>query len=269
VDLTCSSSRSFRRVVACTCLTLLLLPITGRAFERHPANVPPGDEIEILDPNADPLGRPAVELKQNVNGRLEVVIPPVVLVHKYYYTGDRSFQAQLLPGGPTIIVCSHPRTGERCYIETNMMPGAPRVTYKGHEIVYDFGEHGMTIDFPAFGSPKVCYRSGLPVYRKVGNLIHADQIKEHAATLKQQAKIVHSKSCACVAEFAIDSHQLVDDALLPVKQIIRYVPMASTWFDPDREQVQAEKIANHKRAKEAERFQKQGVLDQLTVPTVR
>jgi hypothetical protein len=61
----------------------------------------------------------------------------------------------------------------------------------------------------------------------------------------------------------------VDDALLPIKQALRYVPMASTWFDPDRQQVQVQKIAEHKRAKEAQRFQKQAVLDQMSIPTVR
>jgi hypothetical protein len=127
----------------------------------------------------------------------------------------------------------------------------------------------MTLEFPIVGQPKVCYRSGLSVYKKVGNLVHAEQFREHAATLKQQAKIVHAESVACVKEFAIDTEALVDDVFLPVQQLFRYVPMVSTWFDPDRDQVRAEKIAEHKRTKEAERFQKQAVFDQLSIPTLR
>ena len=138
--------------------TLVLVALTwgyncqsADAKHRRAANVPPTMEIEVLDPNADPLGRPAVELNRDDCGNLIVDIPPVVLVHRYYYTGDRSFQAQLLPGGPSIVVVNHPKTGARCYIDVQMMPGAPRVTYTGHAIEYDYGEHGITIHFGLFG----------------------------------------------------------------------------------------------------------------------
>ena len=31
-----------------------------------------------------------------------------------------------LEGGATIVVVNHPKTGERCYIDVQMLPGAPR-----------------------------------------------------------------------------------------------------------------------------------------------
>jgi len=43
--------------------------------------VPPTLEIEVLDPNADPLGNPAVRTIKNAAGQTVVDIPPVVLVH--------------------------------------------------------------------------------------------------------------------------------------------------------------------------------------------
>ena len=103
-----------------------------------PTAVPPGLEIEVLDPNVDPRGNPAVVTRPAValtstgpDGRVIVDIPPTVLVHRYYYTGDRTSQARLLPGGPCIVVVSHPKTGERLYIPVQFPPGAPRVTLTG------------------------------------------------------------------------------------------------------------------------------------------
>jgi hypothetical protein len=108
-----------------------------------------------------------------MNGDLQVEIPQTVLVHKYYYSGDRSFQAQLLPGGPSIIVANHPRTGDRCYIDVQLPPGAPRVIYTGHSIEYDYDKQGVTVCFKRFGDPKVTYRNSVPVGRMVSAVSHA------------------------------------------------------------------------------------------------
>src|SRR5437870_1587189 len=90
-----------------------VFPRLAEALSRahQPAPVPPALEIEILDPNVDPRGNPAVLTRPATvltctgpEGRVVVDIPPTVLVHRYYYTGDRSFQARLLPGGPCIVV---------------------------------------------------------------------------------------------------------------------------------------------------------------------
>ena len=54
-----------------------------------------------------------------------------------------------------VVVVNHPKTGERCYIDVQMIPGAPRVTYTGHSIEYDYGQQGICIHFGFFG-PKSC-----------------------------------------------------------------------------------------------------------------
>ena len=148
-------SRSFIPVTVWLAVGLLQ-PVA--AYAERPAPVPPGLEIEVLDSNVA-IGNPAVIVRDRGDGTSSVEIPPVVLVHRYYYTGDRSFQAQILPGGPSIVVVHHPKTGEQCYIPVQMLPGAPRVHYSGSKIEYDYGRHGITISFGLFGRPKVTYRT--------------------------------------------------------------------------------------------------------------
>ncbi|MBI1913278.1 MAG: hypothetical protein HYS12_00745 [Planctomycetes bacterium] len=145
---------------------------------HQPTPVPPALEIEILDPNVDPRGNPAVLTRPTAvvtntgpEGRLLIDIPPTVLVHRYYYTGDRTFQAQFLPGGPSVVVVSHPRSGERVYVPVTMLPGAPRVTYTAKSIEYDYGTQSITISFPLLCcKPKVTYRQGRSVTEKVENV---------------------------------------------------------------------------------------------------
>jgi hypothetical protein len=155
-----------------------LFPRLVGTFERQhePAPVPPTMEIEVLDPNVDPRGNPTVLTRTltgirgpMAEGRVIVDIPPTVLVHRYYYTGDRSFQARLLPGGPCIIVASHPKTGERQYIPVQLPPGAPRVTYRADRIQYDYGVQAVTVNFCYLfcNHAKVVYRQGVPLTRTI------------------------------------------------------------------------------------------------------
>lgn len=182
-------------VLACQfAISLLAMPQRAMPVERCPANVPPTMEIEVLDPNADPRGNPAVELVRCPNGQMAVDIPRAVLVHKFYYSGDRSFQAQMLPGGPTIAVVDHPKTGERCYIELNMMPGAPRVTYTAHEIQYDYGHQAIILCFKC-RSPKVIYRNGTPMTTKAVRGVKA--VANCTTTVLQESGV-----CVCAAEAA-------------------------------------------------------------------
>ncbi len=84
--------------VVFACLALLLGSVAAAAH-RGPAAVPPTLEIEVLDPGVDPLGNPAVFLQSDEWGQLQVDIPPVVLVHRYYYSGDRSFVSSTTTSG--------------------------------------------------------------------------------------------------------------------------------------------------------------------------
>jgi len=230
--------------------------------------VPPTDEIEVLDPSSDPLGRPAVELRRTPGG-LEIDIPPTVLVHKYYYTGDRSFQAQLLPGGPSIVVVNHPKTGERCYLDVQMLPGAPRVTYTDHSIQYDYGEHGITLAFGPLGHPKVKYRSGLPWTRKAAEAVHAEQWKSHAQKVARATKACYSASCSSLKEAAVDAHKIAAGATLPIKHVLRIMPLGAAVTDPDRALIREEKIAEHRRECELEHAVQESRREEQTYATLR
>ena len=174
-----------------------LLPTSLRA-PREPlraAPVPPSQEIEMLDPAADPTGNPAVELVPSDGDRLRVDIPRLVLVHKYYYTGDRSFQFKLMPGGPCTVVVDHPRTGERLYLQATLPPGAPRVYYDAGSIEYDYGAQGVKILFGTgrHGPPKIVYRQGTRSSGLLSGLTtsRGTRMKEAGERIREEANAVN------------------------------------------------------------------------------
>jgi hypothetical protein len=224
---------------------LAVLVAPARALDHHNP-VPPWQEIEILDPNADPLGRPAVELK-DVPGRecKEVDIPPTVIVHRFYYTGNRSFQGPMLPGGPSVVVVNHPRTGERCYVPVQMLPGAPKVHYTDHGIEYDYGAHGVILSFGLFGKPKVTYRNHVPATRQVGaavagvahgtgKAIHATRLDEGAARVGEGVK-----NAACrVGTGVCDAGR---QAAAPAVAVARATPLGSLFQSDPAAQAQRQR----------------------------
>ncbi len=148
--------------------------------------VPPSQEIEVLDPAQGATHVPPVVLTGGDGGTQQVDVPPAVLVHRYYPSGDRNFQAQFLPGGPVILSLNHPRTLERTYVMATLPPGAPRVTYAGKSIIYDYGPQSVTVSFGPLGKPTVTYSQGLKaverakaigakVSDRVSNLIRSRQ----------------------------------------------------------------------------------------------
>ncbi|WP_166822072.1 hypothetical protein [Thalassoroseus pseudoceratinae] len=126
----------------------------------HTAPVPAVDELEILDPRVDPEGKPRAIVVPSPDGGQRVEIPPTIIVHKLYYTGNRCFQAPLLPGGPTILVVNHPRTNEQYYVDVQLLPGAPKVYYFHDCIAYDYGHQVTIIKFGLCGEPHVVVMSG-------------------------------------------------------------------------------------------------------------
>lgn len=173
---------SVAKISVSFCIVALVLIAASDAGSKRRAPVPPALEIEILDPGVDPVGNPAVVAAPDSSGGLAVDIPPTVLVHRYYYTGDRNFQGPMLPGGPAIVVVNHPKSGERLYVEMQMLPGAPRVIYKSHSIEYDYGKQGITLWFSCCGAPKVIYRNSIPVGRALGGATVGVAKAAHAVT---------------------------------------------------------------------------------------
>lgn len=220
---------------------LVIAATTGlaRGDGPHPfrpagAPVPATQEIEVLDPGVDPTGKPAVLLHPGPLGQV-VDIPPAVLVHRFYYTGDRTFQAQMLPGGPVIVAVSHPQTLERVYVPLTMPPGAPRVTYTAHEIRYDYGPQSVTLKFGVCGKPTVCYSQStqlhetarqkaiacrdttLDLYRRTGIADGCRQLKDETRKLFGATADAFGSARQTVTNPIVKGFDSLSDALRPAE----------------------------------------------------
>jgi hypothetical protein len=221
--------------------------LQSRAHLPESAPVPPTQEIEVLDPNVDPMGRPTVQVKPVVgtDGLGRIDIPPVVLVHRFYYTGDRSFQGPMLPGGPSIIVVSHPGDGERLYIEVQMLPGAPRVFYTRHSIEYNYGVQSMILSFGAHGRPKISYRQGVSAATKVR--VATAQMRQATARLVERTgapaaarKVLEETKN--VAETGADHvHDIGKAVITPVIKIVQIIPGVKMLTSTTEDRVQHER----------------------------
>jgi hypothetical protein len=221
--------------------------LQSRAHLPESAPVPPTQEIEVLDPNVDPMGRPTVQVKPVVgtDGLGRIDIPPVVLVHRFYYTGDRSFQGPMLPGGPSIIVVNHPGDGERLYIEVQMLPGAPRVFYTRHSIEYNYGVQSMILSFGAHGRPKISYRQGVSAATKVR--VATAQMRQATARLVERTgapaaarKVLEETKN--VAETGADHvHDIGKAVITPVIKIVQIIPGVKMLTSTAEDRVQHER----------------------------
>ncbi len=101
------------------------------------------NQLVVLDPGVDEKGLPAV----HVDDEGQVEIPPTIHVHRYYYSGDLEYQAQILQGGPTIVVANHPKTNEKMYVDVMLPAGAPVIAYSKHSITYVYEDQRIAVVF--------------------------------------------------------------------------------------------------------------------------
>lgn len=140
-----------------TCVAFLVGTHSGVLGDQQ-LKVSPADELLVIDPGVDSARRPTPIFHGGATGT-KIEIPPTVVVHRYYYSGNRDFQGPMLPGGPTVIVANHPITGEQVQLNAQLMPGAPRIRYSKHAITYDYGDRCISVEFglASFCQPKVVY----------------------------------------------------------------------------------------------------------------
>jgi len=246
-------------------LMVAISSITCLGQHRPFAPVPPTLEIEVLDPGVDSNGIPAVVLKDDNT----VDIPPVVLVHRYYYSGDRSFQGPMLPGGPSILVLNHPKTGERIYVSAQMMPGAPRVTYTKKGITYQYEKHAIMLQFALGGKPNIKYRSGLSVPQKVGKVLHFEQISATFQKGKEKSQRIGARAKTSVVGITaevVGGAKMITD---PMTGILQSMPFGKQLFAGDMESYLAEKAAVFRRDAANKHAEKRAKLDELSIPTNR
>ena len=132
----------------------------AEACADHKVKVSPSDELLVMDPNQDSQNRPTPSFVPDAHGNNRIEIPPTVIVHRYYYSGDREFQGPMLPGGPTVLVVNHPRSGEQISVQAQLMPGAPRIRYCKSCIIYNYADRRLTLDFGHCGDspPQMVYQ---------------------------------------------------------------------------------------------------------------
>lgn len=120
---------------------------SGQLIDARPLPRESGlSELVILDPatGTSDAGAPAVIYNEETN---QVEIPPVLHVHRYYYSGDREYQGPLIGGGPTIVVAQHPATGKQVYVDVMLPAGAPEIAYTRQSISYVYEDRRIVISF--------------------------------------------------------------------------------------------------------------------------
>jgi len=211
------------------------------------------NELEIVDPGLREDGVPAIEFKDSPHG-IEVEIRPTVHVHRYYYNGDKAYQAPFRHGGPTIVVANHPRTGKRLYIDVNLPPGAPLVSYTKRRITYTFPERRVIIAFSHCHNDKVTvhYRGG----RRIGP--KPEEVKTRHK-LHQALKDAYETRKKLVVGAAATVSDLAGNAVKMSTEVLNALPGVQTLQgagDQLRERANLETLRQSgiQRAKEATKF---------------
>ncbi|MEM7474918.1 MAG: hypothetical protein AAF483_07990 [Planctomycetota bacterium] len=245
---------------------------TGLMPEKAPkmsSRVSPALEIEVVDPNRDARGNPAVVVTTDLHGNSQVEIPPSLIVHRYYYTGDRSFRGPDLPGGPSIVVTHHPVSGEKVYLPIQMLPGSPVVHYTSRKIEYDYGDRAVIISFPKIGKPTASYRNGRPLSEKAGKLLGVPVMKAAwTGTKKVAGKLGASvKTVGQAAGQAVGG--IARPLTLPAQHLSRLIPGQVALTDPNLPAQIKENAALDQRNRQLNHASAKARLERLEIPVPR
>ncbi len=247
------NDRVFRMAVRCFVMLLVFNIVPASAQQPNSlapnrlsvvtSRVSPVLEIELLDPNKDARGNPAIVTKIDAAGNTQIDIPPTLIVHRYYYTGDRSFRGPDFPGGPSIVITQNPCDGQQVYLPVQMLPGSPVVRYTARSIEYDFGNRAVIVTFPKIGDPTVSYRNGRPLGEKASKLLGVDRAKaawqgtrDHLATARAKA----GTAAKATGQVAGD---LLRPITLPAQNLARLMPGNAALTDPNLEAKITERAA--------------------------
>lgn len=226
----------------------------------------PVDELTILDPRVDAEGKPHPQLVVGADGQRHVDIPPTVIVHNSYYSGDRDFRAPRLVGGPVVLVLNDPNSGEQLNLEAMFPAGSPRVFYRRHHIDYVFGRERVRVKFDgpltfAQHYPRVLYLQGS------AEALEPQNVSASPSPLYQQCAeaIPHvaEGTVALVQNVGKVAVQAGTQVVSPVKQVIQATPVGSLFESRSEEQAATSRnIAVRQAAKRQD-------LNNLTIPTNR
>lgn len=232
--------------------------------------VSPSDELTILDPRTNAEGKPQPRMYTDATGERQVDIPPTVIVHNFYYSGDRDFRGPRLPGGPTILVVKHPVTSERQYLEVQMLPGSPRITYRKCYIDYNFGEASIRVRF--INPVSLCDRHAATVHyddgeredldpqanrhRQLRDWIHRTGVPD---TIHQMATTTKGSLDSAADRFRTAGQVLT----APITGLMQSTPLGGLISDSDVDRAATARNAAVQRA--ADQLERRD----LTIPTLR
>jgi hypothetical protein len=228
-------------VLAVECAGLCNAVAQDHILHMKPAKptVSPLEELEILDPAGDPEGKPRSIVKPGVNGLPQIEVPPTIIVHRFYYTGDRDFQGPMLQGGPMIFAANSPATGEQIYVDVLLPPGAPRIKYRRDRIVYEYRDRSLTVKFGHPG-PLGLGKAAKPTVSICHHLPIRKDLQRHEEAKKVAMKDVWTRtgvptaashltqSSKQVVGVAADTvHTVGETATAPVIAIWKATPLSS------------------------------------------
>lgn len=243
--------------------------LSPRAHSKVMARVSPVLEIEVLDPNRDARGNPAVVMTTDELGNPQIDIPPTLIVHRYYYSGDRSFRGPAFPGGPSIVIAQNPRDGKQVYLPIQMLPGSPVVHYKARSIEYDFGNRAVIVTFPKLGQPAVSYRNGRPLTEKAGKLLGVDKLRTAWTTTKDSFAQAKTKAGTALKATGLTAEGLSRPFTLPAQHLARLLPGHAALTDPNLEARIIEQSAQNQRQQAIDQARQQARLKDLDIPAPR
>ena len=156
------------------------------------------------------------------------------------------------------MVASHPKTGERAYVEVQMPPGAPRVTYRYDFIEYDFGHKAIIVRYGHHGKASVTFREGRTVAERVREA--RDEARENrrdaiaGSGVADGRRKLHEVARNVAANTGSGVKKLGKAALSPVTRLVNATPLANLGRPPqNRAQAGVEPFEDRAASEEAGR----------------
>lgn len=181
-------ARTGRSLPLALIICTMIVAIAEAAEPQQPAL----NQLVVLDPSSGQNGAPSVSVDSD--GKVE--IPSTLHVHPYYYSADMEYQAQILKGGPTVVVASHPKTRKKMYVDVVLPAGAPVIAYNSASITYVYSDQRIEIHFHDLRPDKVDVRHhrGRGLGRELRDTSRS--LKEKATTARKQSALVRELSGA-------------------------------------------------------------------------
>ena len=184
------------------------------------------------------------EAEEEIVGQ-EIIIPPTVHVHRYYYSGDKEYQGPIVNGGPTLVVAKHPETGQQMYVEVVLPTGAPLIAYNKNSITYVYTAQRVSVNFKhSRRNPNraiVEYHGGRGVKRRVHEHLsnHLQKTRQHLqpSPTVESIKSACSKSHSALKDGAATTRNAVKTVCGGLKSVVSVFPGVTPLLNPSDDAV--------------------------------